>query len=190
MANGKILVLFSGGIDSTALIHYYNSKEFQIKCLHIHYNHASAKSELEAVKKICAYYSIQFEVISLPFTMQKRFNEYIGRNALFVLIALSSNLSENYNRIAIGINASSWYYDCSNNFINDIQSIFDGYYAGTKASEAPFLDLTKYDIIHFCLSNKIPIDLTYSCLVQNSPPCGKCGGCKDRRLINEIERFM
>ena len=48
----------------------------------------------------------------------------------------------------------------------------------------------KYDIIHFCLSNKIPIDLTYSCLVQNSPPCGKCGGCKDRRLINEIERFM
>lgn len=190
LAKDKILILFSGGIDSTALIYYYKSKEYQIKCLHIQYNQESAKSELKSVKKICDYYNISFEVVSLPFSIQKRFNEYIGRNTLFVLIALSSKFSESYNRIAIGINASSHYYDCSNNFINDIQTIVDGYYAGTKAIEAPFVNLTKYEIIYFCISNEIPIDLTYSCLMQNSPPCGKCGACRDRRIIDEIDRFM
>ncbi len=190
LAKDKILILFSGGIDSTALIHYYKIKEHQIKCLHIQYNQPSAKSELEAVVKICDYYNVSFEAISLPFSIQKRFNEYIGRNALLILIALSSKSSEDYKRISIGINASSRYYDCSNNFINDIQTIFNGYYAGTKAIEAPFVNLTKYDIINFCLSNEIPINLTYSCLLQNSPPCGKCGGCRDRRILNETKRSM
>jgi len=184
------MVLFSGGIDSTALIHFYKSKEYQIKCLHIQYNQESAKSELESGKAICNYYNVSFEVISLHFSLQKRFSEYIGRNALFVLIALSSKNSEGYNRISIGINKISSYYDCSNNFIIDIQTIIDGYYAGTRIIETPFLNLSKFEIISYCIVNKVPLDLTYSCLTKNYPPCGKCGACRDRRLIDEVKRSL
>lgn len=183
-------MLFSGGIDSTALVHFYLDLKYQVRCLHIQYHQESAKSELDAVQKICEHYNLSFDLISLPFPLQKRINEYIGRNALFIIMALSSKISEGYNRISIGINKSSNYYDCSNNFVKDIQTILDGYYSGMKTIEAPFLVLSKHEIIKYCISNNVPIDLTYSCLIKNSPPCNKCGACMDRRLIDEIRKSM
>lgn len=190
MNKKKIMILASGGIDSTALIHFYNKQDYSITCLHFQYGQPSAKSELNAIKKIVDYYSVPLEIIDLNYEFKKRNTEYIGRNALFILMATSFSISEGIERIIIGINASSRFYDCSNNFINDIQTIIDGYFAGTKSIEAPFVNLSKYEIIEYCILEKIPLDLTYSCLIKESPPCGKCGACRDRRLINEIKRTM
>lgn len=185
-----VLVLASGGIDSTALIHFYLDQNYRVFCLHFQYGQPSAISEYESVKKISQFYNVPLEVINLDLVLKKRKDEYIGRNALFILIALSLSISDGFKRIAIGINFSSQYYDCSTSFSEDIQRIIDGYYSGTIQVEAPFLKITKHQIIDYCIKNEIPLELTYSCLRDNFKPCGKCDACKDRSELIEVRRNM
>ncbi len=186
----KVMVLASGGIDSTALIQFYIEQDYSISCLHFQYGQPSAKSELRAVREIIDYYSVPLAILNLNYEFKKRKDEFIGRNALFILMALSFSISEGIKRISIGINKTSHYYDCSDSFIDDIQGIIDGYYSGTHQVEAPFLQLTKYQIMQYCIEKKVPVDLTYSCLRKETIPCGECEACIDRRSINEIKRAL
>lgn len=178
-------MLASGGIDSTALIHFYKEQNYLITCLHFQYRQLSANSEYKAVKNIAKYYDVPLETFYLEYKFKKRKDEYIGRNAIFILMALSFSISEDIKRIAIGINKTSHYYDCSKNFLIDIQRIIDGYYSGTHQVEAPFLQLTKFQIIKYCIEKEIPLELTYSCLRKENLPCGECEACIDRRGLNE-----
>lgn len=175
----KVLLLASGGIDSTALIDLYLRKNVKIRCVHFQYDQQNAQSERTAVQRICEYYNIENSIIRLNFPIAQRKEELIGRNALFVLAA--SSLESTPIRIALGIHSGPQYYDCSKLFIEDCQRILDGYFAGTVRVEAPFIDLEKIDIMEYCKSNNVPIHLTYSCLRQNYPPCGKCTSCLDRK---------
>lgn len=190
MNKRKVIILASGGIDSTALIHFYLEQDYHVTCAHFQYGQPSAKSEYIAIKKISSYYSAPLEMLKLDYKFKKRKDEYIGRNALFILMCLSLFISEGIKRIAIGINKTSHYYDCSNSFIEDIQRIIDGYYSGTHQVEALFLQLTKYQIIKYCIEREVPLELTYSCLRKESAPCGECEACIDRSRLNEIRKAL
>lgn len=179
----EVLLLASGGIDSTALLDFYLKRKSNIECIHFQYEQPSAKSEEEAFHKIIEYYRVRGEIIRLKFNMARRKDEVSCRNALFVLIASSLGISP--VRIALGIHFDSPYYDCTKSFINDCQKILDGYYSGTIRVEDPFIDFTKKDILNYCKSNDVPVNLTYSCLRKNDPPCGMCPACFDRVKYNE-----
>lgn len=173
-------MLASGGIDSTALIHNYLSKGETVRLLHFQYGQPSSRGELNAIKKIAHHYRLNFQIVRLGFRMFMRRYEFLGRNALFVLTA--SSLGPPPLRIALGINRGPEYYDISPRFVANCQQILDGYFAGTVALEAPFVELSKHDIIKFCLRKRIPLNLTYSCQKKNSP-CGECPSCLDRKIF-------
>ena len=61
-----------------------------------------------------------------------------------------------------------------------MQGLLDGYFAGSVQLETPFINYTKKDIIGYAVENQVPLDLTYSCLSRNDPPCGRCPACLDR----------
>lgn len=44
----KVLLLLSGGIDSTALLHFYLQKKSDILCIHFQYGQANSLSERKA----------------------------------------------------------------------------------------------------------------------------------------------
>ena len=88
-------------------------------------------------------------------------------------------------RNAIGIHSCTPYYDCSQSFVNDIQRLFDGYFNGSIQVEAPFLELTKGEILSLCDKLKVPVEITYSCERSSDIPCGECLSCIDRRGLNE-----
>lgn len=46
--------------------------------------------------------------------------------------------------------------------------------------KAPFVNLTKADIVKEGLRLKVPYELTWSCYEGGDKPCGKCGTCIDR----------
>ena len=72
------------------------------------------------------------------------------------------------------------YADCSENFIramNDAVNI--GTYGKIKIV-APFLGMTKADIVRIGLELNAPYELTWSCYERGEIPCGKCATCLDR----------
>ena len=172
-----VLLLFSGGIDSTALIDFYLRKHNKVNCIHFQYGQPNSLSEKKAVQDITSYYKVDKEIIELNLNMLKRKDEIIGRNALFVILVMSQQICK---RIALGIHSDSSFYDCSQSFLYDCQRIIDGYYSGVIRVEAPFINLTKKEIIDYSKKNDVPINLTYSCLYNNYIPCGKCPACIER----------
>lgn len=181
--NVKVMLLASGGIDSTALLNFYLLQEEELECIHFQYGQPSAKSEMDSIEKITAHYDIRLRIITMSLPMHKRKYEYLGRNALFVLS--TSSLGIIPSRISLGIHSGSNYYDSTHNFLKDCQHLLDGYFYGAVRLEAPFINYNKNDIIAYCKKNKVPLDLTYSCLVKNHPPCGICPSCHDRRRFLE-----
>lgn len=175
-------MLTSGGIDSTALIDLYLRQKNIVECVHFQYGQANAESEKNAFEQIIAFYGVKGAIINLDFSMNKRQDELIGRNALFVLIA--GFTAQPPSRIAIGIHRGTPYYDCTVAFVTDCQKILDGYFSGIVRLEAPFVDLTKVEIINYCKSFKVPLNLTYSCQRKNYPPCKQCSSCLDRKMLD------
>jgi len=184
----KILLLASGGIDSTALLDFYLKHNNNVECIHFQYGQPNAQSEKTAIEKITEYYKVKKRIINLDIIMARRNDEFIGRNAFFILATSALGISP--ARIALGIHSGSRYYDCTKDFLNDCQRILDGYFAGVVKIEAPFIDFTKSDIIRYCKKYKVPVELTYSCFRQNYPPCGNCPSCLDRAMLNENRRSM
>lgn len=178
MASIPITILSSGGIDSTALIHRHISKRKSIRLIHFQYRQPNRRSELKAVKSISKHYGVGVDIVKLGFGMFRRGYELVGRNAAFALVA--SFIVPPPSRIAIGIHRGPEYYDTSSRFITDCQRILDGYFNGTVVLEAPFVNLSKRDIVSYCKKRRIPLQLTYSCQVKNDPPCRRCPSCLDR----------
>ena len=106
------------------------------------------------------------------------------RNGLFLSSAASIALSKGCEVIYYGAHsddaAGNAYPDCSEAFnkaMND--AIFIG--SGNQLHiEAPFVKLTKADVVKMGLELGVPYELTWSCYEGGETPCGVCGTCRDR----------
>lgn len=111
------------------------------------------------------------------------------RNGLFLSCAASIALSKGCDVIYYGAHsddaAGNAYPDCSEVFKNAMnQAIYEGSGRQIKV-EAPFVSLTKADVVKKGLELKAPYELTWSCYEGGDKPCGKCGTCIDRRKAFE-----
>ena len=106
------------------------------------------------------------------------------RNGLFLSSAASIALSRGCEVIYYGAHsddaAGNAYPDCSSDF-ND--AINRAIYLGSGKQlrvEAPFIGLTKAQVVKKGLELGVPYELTWSCYDGGDVPCGKCGTCRDR----------
>ncbi len=106
------------------------------------------------------------------------------RNGLFIASAASIALSNGCEYIYYGAHsddaAGNAYPDCSKDF-NDAMSkaVFLG--SGNKLRiEAPFVGLTKAQVVAKGIELNVPYSMTWSCYEGGSKPCGVCGTCRDR----------
>ena len=106
------------------------------------------------------------------------------RNGLFLSSAASIALSKDCSVILYGAHADDSagfaYPDCSPMF-NDAmnQAIFEGSGHQLKV-EAPFVNMTKAEVVKMGLELNAPYELTWSCYDGKDVPCCKCGTCIDR----------
>ena len=116
------------------------------------------------------------------------------RNGLFLSSAASIALSKDCSVIYYGAHsddaAGNAYPDCSEVFNEAMnKAIYEG--SGRQLHiEAPFVTLTKADIVKKGLELKVPYELTWSCYEGGDKPCGVCGTCIDRAkafAANEVE---
>jgi 7-cyano-7-deazaguanine synthase len=52
--------------------------------------------------------------------------------------------------------------------------------------KAPFVNMTKKDVVAAGLKLKVPYELTWSCYEGNEKACGVCGTCIDRKKAFEL----
>ena len=200
----KAVVLFSGGVDSTTCLGMAIDKygKENVIALSISYGQKHLK-EIEAPNKIAAYYGVEhlqmdLEKIfaqeipeesyaeQLEKTDGKPVSTYVPfRNGLFLSCAASIALSKECNVIYYGAHADdaagNAYPDCSSSFN---KAISDAIYIGSGNQlivEAPFVNLTKAEVVKIGLDLKVPYELTWSCYEGKDKPCGVCGTCIDRQ---------
>ena len=107
------------------------------------------------------------------------------RNGVFLSVAASIALAQNCSVVYYGAHADdaagSAYPDCSSDFNNKMN---EGIYIGSGRKVqlvAPFVKMTKKDIVALGLQLGVPYELTWSCYCGGEKPCGKCGTCIDRK---------
>lgn len=106
------------------------------------------------------------------------------RNGLFLASAASIALSCGCGVIYYGAHsddaAGNAYPDCSEKFNSAMnEAIFMG--SGEQLHiEAPFVGLTKADVVRMGAELGVPFELTWSCYEGGDKPCGQCGTCRDR----------
>lgn len=107
------------------------------------------------------------------------------RNGLFLSSAASIAISKDCSVIYYGVHsddaAGNAYPDCSSDFNDAInRAIYIG--SGKQLTvEAPFVNMTKADVVKTGIELNVPYELTWSCYLGDDKPCGKCGTCIDRQ---------
>lgn len=211
----KILVLSSGGVDSTTCLAMAVAEvgAENVLALSVYYGQKHDK-EIQAAKKVAEYYGVRRMELDLSVIFagsncsllkqstediplesyaqqieethgEKPVSTYVPfRNGLFLSSAASIALSHGCSKIMYGAHADdaagAAYPDCSLDFVNAMnQAIYLG--SGNQLTiEAPFVSLTKADVVKKGLELGVPYELTWSCYEGGEKPCGKCGTCIDR----------
>ena len=179
MTNTHTVILMSGGIDSASVAAAYRHKGIQPSGIFVDYGQPSAWSEWNAAQDIAKHYDVTIRKVSLGFRLASQQGEFYGRNALLVLTA-TGMMEARPLQIALGVHAMSEYYDATPLFVRHMQRILNGYFGGSITLSAPFLAESKAGVIEFAKKNGVPLELTYSCEVQDAPECGWCPSCRDR----------
>ena len=216
----KILVLSSGGVDSTTCLAMAVAEvgAENVLALSVYYGQKHDK-EIQAAKKVAEYYGVERMELDLSVIFagsncsllkqstediplesyaqqieethgEKPVSTYVPfRNGLFLSSAASIALSHGCSKIMYGAHADdaagAAYPDCSVDFVNAMnQAIYLG--SGNQLTiEAPFVSLTKADVVKKGLELGVPYELTWSCYEGGEKPCGKCGTCIDRQKAFE-----
>lgn len=156
----NVLVLFSGGIDSTACVNYFLKRKDDVSLLYFNYGQPNEQAERESALNIARYYNKYLDIVlikgcSIPNGMIP------GRNAFLLSLALLK-MAFVKGGIAIGVHDYTDYPDCSEKFIADMQNIYDIYNDGRIQILSPFLHWKKEEIVAYAQQEKLPLELVYS----------------------------
>jgi 7-cyano-7-deazaguanine synthase len=170
-AASPVLVLLSGGVDSTACVHYYISRHYQVCALFVDYGQPQSAVEERAARDVCSHYRVPLRKLTINGPSVS--DQYVrARNALLLTLALM-HFDYKTGMIALGVHAGTPYVDCSDEFILEMGHIFSLYEGGAVTIDAPFLNWNKQEIWLYAQTNAVPLHLTHS-----SNP-------EDMRKINE-----
>jgi 7-cyano-7-deazaguanine synthase len=180
--NPEVLILLSGGLDSTACVDFFVRMERPSCALFVDYGQAAAAQELKAACAVADYYSVPVTCLRVEGGTPKTSGLITGRNSLLVTVAFMEK-PDSVSVIVLGIHAGSSYADCTQDFLDRMQALLNVHEDKVHVS-APFLEWSKAEVIEYCLMRDAPVNLTYSCEKGSSPPCGNCLSCEDRKLLN------
>ena len=197
------LLVYSGGLDSTALL--YEFRDEIALAVNFHYGSNHNQRERMFAKENCLRLGIELLEIDLDF-MGLHFESSLlsgaqdipsgnyddenmrstvvpFRNGIMLAIAAGLAESRGLKAIMLANHAGDHaiYPDCRPEFVDAMsQAISFGTYQGIKLL-APYTLLSKADIVRRGAEAGADFSLTYSCYRGREEHCGNCGTCRERR---------
>lgn len=183
----NVVVLFSGGIDSTVCAEMARKSGALYSVLHVTYGQANAEMEMIATGGWCRGHRLMRPIAVLPIAAQE-LNTGVGapgprvvpgRNMALISVAVNYAASHGCDDVWIGCNAddAADYPDCREEFIRSVSALAEAT-AGVHVS-APLLGKTKAEVVELARTLRIDLAGTWSCYQgkPNGEPCGTCAAC-------------
>lgn len=219
----KALVILSGGMDSSVLLHYVarelNYKE--VYAITFNYGQRIAR-EIECAKfqaKDCRV--IEHKIVNMDFFRDiskmsaltntglniPKARDDIGnaqplsyvpfRNLLLLTTAASWAESlgvENMFYGAVQTDNFSGYWDCTSEFLNKVNDLYNLNRKNKVVSNAPFMSFSKEMVVRKGIDLKVDFTKTHTCYEGTEVACGECVSCSarikafiDNKIIDPIK---
>ncbi len=200
----KAILIYSGGMDSTALLYFLRSQGYEIRALGINYGQRHLK-ELEAAREVCVSLGVEFrvadlsslksllagsaltsEAIAVPeghYTSETmKVTVVPNRNMLMLAAAIAWGISAGFESVAYGAHAGDHaiYPDCRPEFVQTMGQAARLCHFDAVEILTPFLHKTKAEIVKIGQDLNVPFHLTWSCYQGGEVHCGQCGTCSER----------
>lgn len=206
----KSVVIFSGGMDSATLLWDQLTQGNDVHALTFNYGQRHSHEmvyandliykarekfrgrkivheivDISSIKKFIAQGALtgdekvpegHYEAESMKSTVVP------NRNMIMLSIAAGYAIKEKADRLLYGAHGGDHaiYYDCRKEFVNAIGNAILLADQQELILDAPFIQITKTDIVRLGKRIGVPYENTWSCYKGGVRPCLKCGTCTER----------
>ena len=200
-----VIVVHSGGLDSTVLLYYLLDLGHEVKSLSIDYGQRHRK-ELDAAQTICLEKRVEHVVADLsglrPLLAGSALTspdievpegEYAeenikvtvvpNRNMIMLAVAASYAINSGFRVVAYAAHAGAdvSYPDCRPEFAMTMRQVLALCHFESINLKVPFINLSKSQIVKLGAVRGVPFEKTWSCYKGGEKHCGRCSTCKERR---------
>ncbi|MFP4559936.1 MAG: 7-cyano-7-deazaguanine synthase [Thiohalorhabdus sp.] len=187
--DGGCVVLASGGIESTTLLHRLARKGGRIAPVFFHYGQRPSEREHRAARAQCRELGLELEVLDIAGVtpvfqagQERRYHIPLPhRNLVALSLGLSLAEKRGADRLLIGTTGDD--ADLATSASRPFLDAFRGMAGllGPVSVEAPFQEMGKDEVVREGLRLGVDFGRTYSCLLGRREPCGSCPQCRKRR---------
>lgn len=200
----RIVLIHSGGLDSTVLLYKLRADGHELRCLGIDYGQRHRR-ELDAGQVICRDLGVEYRIADLkglrPLLAGSALTDDVpvpdghytdetmkstivpNRNMIMLSAAIGWSVSLKYDAVAYAAHAGDHtiYPDCRPSFVEAVRNV--ARLCDWRPIEllTPFADKTKADIVRIGAGLGVPFERTWSCYKGGQVHCGTCGTCVERR---------
>ncbi|WP_338673893.1 7-cyano-7-deazaguanine synthase QueC [Streptomyces sp. SCSIO 30461] len=203
------VLIFSGGLDSAVTAYKLRDEGVAVSLLSFNYGQRHVKElahaasladqlglshdivDLTSLGRILGGSALTDPAIEVPHGHYRaetmRSTVVPNRNAIMLEIAAGAAVAAGADAVAFGAHSGDHaiYPDCRPEFFTLIEASLragnEGHVDADFQLVAPFLELTKADIVREGTRLGVPFELTWSCYQGGEVHCGACGTCVERR---------
>lgn len=197
----KVLVVLSGGLDSSTCLYHHLSQYDEVMTVTFDYGQRHRR-EIESAKKVADVARVYNTVFTIPLnewtsssllgdsdiphghysdeSMKRTVVPY--RNLIMLAVAASIASDNKCNGVSYGAHSgdAAIYPDCTPAFATAMKhTLYTGDYAKLQLF-TPLIGMNKRQVGEYARRLGVPIALTWSCYEGGDEPCGKCGACVAR----------
>ena len=198
------VVCLSGGMDSAAALALALTED--PNTVAVSFAYPSKHNELERAMacRLASHYDVSWAVLDVQTAMEGFSSALLrggdsipeghytdesmtrtvvpGRNLIFASLAVGLAWSMDLEEVWLAIHAGDHaiYPDCRPAFFESLAMTVALATEERVSMRAPYLDLTKGEILRQGLEMGVPYELTRTCYTDREVACGKCGACVER----------
>lgn len=199
----KIVVLASGGVDSSVMMFLLKKDDHEVLPLFVDYGQLAGQREWTSCRAVCDFLglvparidisgfgrSIPSGITDEKFDIEEQ--AFLPtRNLLFLTVGAAYAYSQFASGVAIGILANPIFPDQTKEFIETTEKTIRIALGSEVSVLAPLISLDKRDTLSLAIKYDLPLDLMSYCHSKAEKPCGLCVSCKERMAAEKYIRNM